>query len=104
MNKYSIKFTLLAKNDLEEIFDYISNFLFAEKSALNLINKIEESVMKLSDFPYSGVVVIDETLKAKGYRKLVIDNYIIFYLINEDKKEAIIMRCIYGGRQYDNLL
>jgi len=102
--KYTIKFTPLSNMDLEDIFNYISNNLYAQKSADNLIDKIEEHIMKLSDHPYSGAVVIDEILKSKGYRKIIIDNYILFYLVNESDKEVIIMRCIYGGRNYENLI
>lgn len=46
----------------------------------------------------------DEYLRNKGYRKLIVDNYIVFYLIWEEKKQVIIMRVLYGKQKYENLL
>lgn len=90
--------------DLEDIFNYLSNNLYAQKSAKDFIIKIEEKVMKLSDHPYLGPFVKDEKLKSKGYRKIIVDNYILFYLINEADHEVVIMRCLYGGRKYEDFI
>lgn len=46
----------------------------------------------------------DEFLKSKGYRKLIIDNYIVFYLVDEGNKQVIIMRVLYGKQKYEDLL
>lgn len=40
----------------------------------------------------------------KGYRKLIIDNYILFYLVDEENKQVTIMRVLYGKQKYENLL
>lgn len=37
--------------------------------------------MRLKEFPFSCNYVADEYLRNKGYRKLIVDNYIVFYLI-----------------------
>ena len=103
-NNYSLKFTPIALQDLDEIFSYISTKLFAESSALKLIDNIENSIMKISHFPFSCNLVLDEPLKSKGYRKLIVDNYIVFYLVNEEKKQVIVMRILYGASNYQNIL
>jgi len=41
------------------------------------MEKIENNIMRLSEFSLSGSFVEDENLKNKGYRKLVIQNYIV---------------------------
>lgn len=101
---YSLKFAPKASEDLEQIYSYISGKLFAEVAAHNLLKKIERNIMKLRYFPYSGSFVLDEPLKNKGYRKLVVDNYIIFYLVNELEKHVVIMRILYGAVIYQNIL
>ena len=103
-SKYSLKFTPKAADDLDEIFDYIAVRLFAETAAELLMDKIEDAFTKLKDYPFSGSYVFDEPLKSRGYRKLIIDNYIAFYLIDEFEKLVVIMRVLYGASNYINIL
>lgn len=101
---YSLKFTPKASEDLEHIFIYISRNLFVEIAADNLLERIESSIMRLKNFPYSGSFVMDEPLKNRGYRKLIVDNYVAFYLVNEPEKQVVIMRILYGAQNYQKLL
>jgi toxin ParE1/3/4 len=103
-NKFNLKFTLKASEDLEEIYIYISEKLFDNTAATTLLEKIESNIMRLEDFPYSCNLVLNEVLKNKGYRKLIVDNYIVFYLINEFDKQVIIMRILYGAQNYHDIL
>lgn len=103
LSKYYIKFTPIAQKDLDEIYSYITNTLYAEKSAEKiLINK--NSIMRLSDYPLSCSLVDDAYLKSKGYRKLVVSNYIVFYLVDVTKQEVVIMRVLFGRQDYNKLL
>jgi addiction module RelE/StbE family toxin len=103
-NSYSLKFTAKASEDLEQIYSYISARLFAETAADNLLERIESSIMRLKTLPYSCSFVFDEPLKNRGYRKLIIDNYIVFYLVNELDRQIVIMRILYGARNYQDFL
>ena len=60
--------------------------------------------MGLKEFLFSCGYVLDEPLKVRGYRKLIVDNYIVFYLINELEKQVVVMRILYGARHYQNLI
>lgn len=102
--EYSLKFTPKAFKDLDEIYGYIANKLFAPETAENLMAKIETSIMRLKAFPYFCSFVLVEPLKKRGYRKLVVDNYIVFYLVNEQKYQVVIMRILYGASSYQNIL
>jgi toxin ParE1/3/4 len=103
-NNYSLKFTPKAEEDLDEIYSYISTKLFAEIAALNLMDKIENAVMRLAEFPFSCSFVLDEPLKSRGYHKLIVESYIVFYLVNEVEKQVVIMRILYGASKYQNIL
>jgi len=103
-SSFHVKFTAAAYDDSEQIYSYISKKLLAETAADNLLEKIESSIMRLKKFPYSGSLVSDEPLRKRGYRKLIIDNYIVFYLVNEMDKQAVIMRILYGAQNYQNIL
>lgn len=102
--EYRLNFTTKAEEDLVEIYDYISNNLFASEAAGNLMDKFENKIMRLRAFTYSCSLVLDETLKQRGYRKLIIENYIVFYLVKEQTEQVIIMRILYGASNYKSIL
>ncbi len=97
---YSLKFTPKASEDLEQIYNYIS----AEIAAANLLERIEASITRLKNFPYSCSFVFDEPLQNRGYRKLIVDNYVVFYLVNELEKQVVIMRILYSARNFQDFL
>ena len=101
---YRIRFTPLAADDLDEIDSYISDTLHSPDAAEQLLDKIEISINRLKDFSLSGSEVGDAYLASKGYRKLVVDNYLIFHLVNKASQEVLIMRVQYGAREYRSLL
>ena len=103
---YRLKFTPKAEEDFEEIYGYIINTLFAENAANRLIDKIEKEIMRLTEFPFSCSYVLDDPLKARGYRKLIVENYLVFYLVDEAEAQAqvVIMRVLYGASNYQNIL
>ena len=102
--QYSVEFTPIAMSDLEEIYIYIATQLHNETSADSIIDKIKHKIKQLETFPLSGAVVQDNLWSCKGYRMLVIDKYLIFYKVEEDEKLVIIVRIIYGSRNYQGLL
>ncbi len=102
--RFQILYTPLAYEDLDEMDTYISETLFNSQAAEKIMEEIEKSISQLEQFPYIGSEVADPHLSRKGYRKLVVNNYLIFHLINAEQKQVIIMRVLYGAREYHNLL
>ncbi|UMZ74524.1 type II toxin-antitoxin system RelE/ParE family toxin [Natranaerofaba carboxydovora] len=103
-NKFNLKVTPAAYADLDNIYKYIVNDLYNRPAAENLIDKIEEAFLRLREFPFFCNLVEDEILKNKGYRKLIIENYVGFYIINEEKNEVIIMRVLYSKQKYEDII
>jgi addiction module RelE/StbE family toxin len=101
---YDLRIMPMAEEDLDGIFDYIVNTLEAPVAANRLMVKIEKAIQTLRDTPRIGPKCRDEILRKKGYRKLIIDNYIVFYLLNDEERIVIVMRVIYGRRNYIALL
>ena len=101
---YRVKLTPKAREDLDKIYSYITGELYAPEAANSLLEKIEAGIMRLSDFPFACSPVEDEFLRGKGYRKLIIDNYIAFYIVNEEEKQVVVMRVLYGRRKYQDIL
>jgi addiction module RelE/StbE family toxin len=101
---YKLKFVLKAQDDLTQIFDYIFMSLSAPIVAENLIDKIKKGCKRLSAHPYSCPILHDDVFSKKGYRLLVVDNFIIFYQIDESNLIVRVMWVIYGKRKYQLLM
>jgi toxin ParE1/3/4 len=54
--------------------------------------------------PYSCSYVRDEILNVKGYRKIIVESYIIFHLVREEEKQVVIMLVLYGKQKYQELI
>jgi len=93
-----------ATRDLQQISDYIAIELREPATAKKLINKIKEQVMSLVEFPARHALVADERIAAKGIRQLLIDNYIVFYIVSEKDNIVVIIRILYGRREWEHLL
>jgi addiction module RelE/StbE family toxin len=95
--KYKIEYLPSSAKDLTEIVDYIK--IDSPQSALNFLDKIDESISHLEQFPFIGVIPNDIRLQSLGYRILLIDNYLVFYVVFDDIVE--IRRIISGKRKYE---
>jgi len=100
MEKYKVHLSAAAKKEANEIFDYISLELCAPIAALDQIDLIEEQLAKLSQFPHGNPRISDDRLAAKGYRMIVIKNYLVFYTINDQEKIVYVERILYGRRDW----
>ncbi|MGH4121235.1 type II toxin-antitoxin system RelE/ParE family toxin [Clostridium sp.] len=54
--------------------------------------------------PLRNALVNYERLAYIGIRKIMVDNYIVFYIANDESKTVTIIRILYGRRDWINLL
>lgn len=104
MDKYSVEITEPAEYDLLEIKRYISEELYEPKIAERIISNIADAIFKLEDMPFRYALVSDERLALCGMRKLIIDNYIVFYIVDERIRTVTIVRVLYVRRNWADLL
>jgi len=83
MPKNQINITEAAEQDIVEIIDYIAEDNPA--AALKLAEKIEKSILRLEDFPLNGVIPKNRRLIRQGYRILIVENYLVFYVLLNNK-------------------
>lgn len=102
--KYSIIIEKYAQKDLESIYNYISNNLVNKDAAIKLLNKIIDKFDTVALFPKSAPLINNEYVKNKNIRKLLVDNYIAFYEVDDIYKEIIIIRIMYGMQNYIDVL
>ncbi len=104
MKRYKVLMTEPAADDLQEIARYISRELREPAIAQRLVGKIKEAVMSLADMPTRYAPVGDERLASQGIRKLIVDNYILFYVVSEKDMAVTVVRILYVRRDWLNLL
>lgn len=85
---------------MNEIFDYVQ----ADNpvAAHQWLNRFDQTLSRLSSCPRSGILPRDESLKRRGYRVVVVGDYLAFYVIKGFTVQ--IRRVIHGRRRYSFLL
>ncbi len=98
--KYNVEYLPIAQKDLEEILEYIQTD--NPGAALKFLDQIDKAVSQLADFPFMGIIPKDFRLQYLNYRMLVVESYLVFYVVNDDTVE--IQRILHGKRKYNFLV
>lgn len=102
--KYEIKLSIKAKDDLKSIVLYIKNNLNEPAIANKYAKIIREEIQTLGYYPQKFAVIDDNSVKDLNLRKLIIKNYIAFYRVNEENKVVNVERILYGASNWINEL
>lgn len=100
METYKIKIFPTAKQDLEEAIGYLNTL--SPDAASKYYDLLVEEIASLSKMPERCPKPKDLALAAKGYRYLIVKNYLVFYVIIGDTVQ--IRRILYARRDYRALL
>ena len=104
MAEYKIEITARAKRDMREVYSYISGNLKEPNIADRLLDKLETEILILENMPMRHAIERDEQLKLRNLRKLIVDNYLVFYTVNEKTETVFIVRVLYARRDWMGLL
>ena len=92
----------MARADMREIGDYISQKLRNPDAALCMIRRFREAMSPLREFPESGAPLLAAGKQSAPYRYLICGSYLIFYHVAADAVH--IDRVLYGRRDYMAIL
>lgn len=101
---YKVIIDSKAEQDLVEIFHYITETLKAPDAARRLYFKIKKEISELSSMPHRCSLIAEEPYKQLGVRKLLIESYIAFFLVDETAQEVHVFRILYNRREWYNLI
>jgi len=95
---FRVEFSDQAADDLNEIIRYINDELFNPQAAERFYHAVSEKLELLREQPYIFPLYHDEKLSAEGFHFVVIGNYLMFYIIDDDTSVVSIARLLYGKR------
>ena len=100
MEQYKIRIYSAAKRDMREIVGYLNTL--SEQAAVKYYDLLMEEIGSLAEMPHRYPRPKNRVLAAKGYRYLVVKDYLVFYVVVGEVVQ--IRRILYGKRDYTHLL
>lgn len=104
MDEFEIIIEQTAERDLLSILTYITNILKEPSTARRIFRSIREQVLSLNRLPERCPLVKEEPYSTMGIRKLLVENYIVFYFVNQKRREVHVIRILYNRRDWKNLI
>lgn len=101
---YKLEYLPVARQDLIDIVRYISQELKNPDAANHLAVKLVEAAERVTAFPYANSSYQPIRPLKHEYRKILVQNYLILYWVDEKKKLVTIARVLYAKRNYKRLL
>ena len=86
------------------IFEYIAFELQSPKNASGQLDRLEKQILSLNTMPERYRRYEKEPWKSRGLRVLPVDNYVVLYIPDCDKKVVTILRVMYTRRDIDHQL
>ena len=100
LDKYIVKMFPQAYRDIDKIYEQallVSNY---PDDAIELADKIEKAIFSLEEQPYRGAERKHGFYAFKGYRQLLVKNYIIIYEVFENEKVVAVVTVKYGKSEF----
>ncbi len=98
--RYGIRYLPIVQDDLITIYDWIAQDSPAR--AASFVEKIDKRIGALVHSPHFGRIPRHPRLKEYGYRVLILDSYLVFYIIRGHAVE--IHRVVHGSRDLAHLI
>ena len=100
LDKYKVKINPKAAGDIDHIYEYLAEDRLAPESAKRQAERLKTAILKLDTFPQSHQRRLEGRYAEKGYRQLIIDNYIAVFRIDEDTKTGTVVTVQYHRRDF----
>ena len=102
--EYDYIFTDNAEADIDEVLSYIAEDLSNPDAAASFADALEDKFEEICKNPKTGRKVVNDYLKRDDIRRYLVKNHIVYYLIDEEKSEIVILRVVYGKRDQEKVV
>ena len=96
--EYKVKITPFAVSQLAETVNYISGVLLVPETAAKWLVVLQSSTKSLSSMPNRFPLTEEKPWREKGIRKLNVKGFLIYYLVDEERKTVTVTAVVYGRR------
>lgn len=104
LTEYKVIIELSAQRDLKCILRYITDTLKEPVIARRIYASIKEQIFTLGQMPLRHSIVRDQPYTEMGVLMLLVENYIAFYIIDDEKCEVHVLRILYNRREWKDIL
>lgn len=95
---YKVKLTDHAVAQLQEAVIYISKVLQASTVAKHWAARVKKELASLSTMPARYPLTEEEPWHTEGIHKMSVENFLVYYWIDEEKKIVWITAIVYARR------
>lgn len=100
---YTVIRTDTADAQIRKIILYIAENFGAE-IALQKLEELEQSILRLGDNPNIGTIPRYLILRRQGVKILILEKNLVFYKVDEERKEVIIYAVVDQRQDYLNII
>ena len=95
---YSVNISAQADKDIRAIYEYIALSLMSPENANAQLSRLEERINNLDNLPKRFPKYKNDI------RFMPVDNYLVFYTVEDVSKNVSILRVMYGKRNIEKTL
>jgi len=96
--KYTVKIYPQAVRELDDIYEYIASDKQSPQNGKSQADRIKAAILSLDTFPESHQERMTGRYAGKGYRQLLIDNYVVIFKIDKKEQIVYVVTVQYKGR------
>ena len=100
---YTVRYAPQALDDLRDLYSYVAFSLKEPATAQKLVNRIRKAARSLDALPGRYPVVDWEPWQSMGMHRFTVEDFLLFYLIDQSTRTVTLVRIVYGGRDLQNL-
>lgn len=100
MDKYTVKMFPQAYRDIDKIYEQVLLVSNCADDAIALAENLEKAILSLEEQPYRGTERKYGFYAFKGYRQLIVENYIIISEVLENEKVVAVVTVKYGKSEF----
>ena len=89
-----------AYRDIDKIYEQVLLVSNCADDAIALAENLEKAILSLEEQPYRGTERKYGFYAFKGYRQLIVENYIIIYEVFENEKVVAVVTVKYGKSEF----
>lgn len=101
---YKVKLTNNALNQLKETVGYISRVLLEPEIARRWSDRIKKDISSLDHMPNRYPLVDEKPWRTEGIHKMSVENFIVYYWVNDDTSTVWVTAVVYGRRDQISVL